>query len=273
MQLSQNDMAMQAEKKMLKLPQVECPVFHYFGPSIYIREVHIPAGTFAVGHKQKTEHLNIMIKGSILVLNDDNEVKKLEAPLISTGKPGRKIGLALSDVIWQNIYATNETDIETLENTYLDKSEEWQSNNKAHLALMSEFAKSARDDFKKLVDELGVPEELIRTQSEDETDMVEFPQGTAPLFILRDSQIEGKGAFLSSSVTKGQIIAPAKIGDKRTPAGRFVNHSDNPNAFYETHESGIIYLIASKYISGSPCSGQGDEITVDYRQSLSEVLK
>src|SRR3990167_5411984 len=40
------------EQYCLKKEQVECPVYHRFGPGIYIREVHIPAGTFAIGLHQ-----------------------------------------------------------------------------------------------------------------------------------------------------------------------------------------------------------------------------
>ena len=35
--------------EVLKQPQVACPVTHHFGPSIYIREVVMPAGTVVVG--------------------------------------------------------------------------------------------------------------------------------------------------------------------------------------------------------------------------------
>jgi hypothetical protein len=38
----------EAEKEMLKLPQVDCPVVHHFGPNLCIREVFIPKGTKAV---------------------------------------------------------------------------------------------------------------------------------------------------------------------------------------------------------------------------------
>jgi hypothetical protein len=32
------------ERKMLLLPQADCPLHHHFGPGLYVREVHIPAG-------------------------------------------------------------------------------------------------------------------------------------------------------------------------------------------------------------------------------------
>ena len=56
------------EKEMLGMPQADCPVAHHFGPGIYIREVTLPAGIFAVGHTQRYEHLNIMLTGKVAII-------------------------------------------------------------------------------------------------------------------------------------------------------------------------------------------------------------
>jgi len=58
-------------KHMLKVKQAECPVVHRFGPGIYIREVTIPYGTFSIGHYQTIEHLNIMLEGKVIMVNED----------------------------------------------------------------------------------------------------------------------------------------------------------------------------------------------------------
>lgn len=118
------------ERAMLKIEQVEglsvdCPVIHRFSPGLYIREVFIPADTLALGHFQKTEHLNIFLQGKIMMLSDNGEKVELKAPMMFTGKPGRKLGYIREDVVWLNIYPTSETNIEKLEETYLDKSDGW----------------------------------------------------------------------------------------------------------------------------------------------------
>ena len=110
------------EKQMLKCEQVICPVEHIFGDNIYIRQVTMPAGIIAVGHEQKYDQMNIMIKGKVAILIG-GEVKVLEAPLTYQGKAGRKIGYVIEETIWQNVYSTSETNIEKLEETYLNKSE------------------------------------------------------------------------------------------------------------------------------------------------------
>ena len=82
------------EKTFLEEPQVACPVIHRFGPGVYIREVSIPQGTIAIGHKQKHEHLNVFLKGRVSMFNEDGSISQLKAPMIFVGKPGRKIGLS-----------------------------------------------------------------------------------------------------------------------------------------------------------------------------------
>jgi len=111
------------ESDLLLMEQEECPVMHYFAPNLYIREVHLKKGTFAVGHYQKFPQLNIMLKGKVAVTDSEGKLVMLEAPLMYVGEAGRKFGYVVEDTVWQNIYVTNETDIETLENTYIEKSE------------------------------------------------------------------------------------------------------------------------------------------------------
>jgi hypothetical protein len=110
------------EHGFLQQEQQDCPVVHRFGPGIYIREVTIPAGTFSIGHYQKTTHLNNMVAGKVIMVGEDGSKTELVAPQTFVCGPGRKIGLILETMIWQNIYATNETDIEKLESMFLEKA-------------------------------------------------------------------------------------------------------------------------------------------------------
>jgi quercetin dioxygenase-like cupin family protein len=119
------------EPHMLQLPQVECPVVHHFGPGIYIREVTIPAGTFVAGHAHKHEHLNLLLSGEIKFLGEDGQLKTLKAPMIVISPPGRKIAYTVTETVWQNIHATEETDLQKLEEMFVEKSEAWISNDEA----------------------------------------------------------------------------------------------------------------------------------------------
>jgi hypothetical protein len=123
------------EKALLEHEQSPCPVTHYFGPNLCIREVFMPAGTLAIGHIQKFDHMNIMLKGKVMVLGENGDMLTLTAPLIYVGKPGRKIGYVVEDVTWQNIYATDLKDIDAVEAKFIEKSLDWQNDAKAKFAV------------------------------------------------------------------------------------------------------------------------------------------
>ena len=256
------------ESHLLDLPQVECPVVHHFGPGIYIREVTLPAGTLAIGHAQRFEHLNIMLTGAVAMVGDDGQTKVLRAPMIFVGKPGRKLGYVLETCIWQNVYATDERDIDKLESMFLDKSATWQAHAEATKQLETYHRRDDREDFDLVVRMTGFTHETVRDQSENPHDQIKMPEGFAPKFTVRDSVIEGKGVFLSAPVDADEVIAPARIDGFRTPAGRYTNHAKNPNAKFVKDQSGDIWLVAIRRISGCVGGSQGEEVTVDYRQAL-----
>lgn len=258
----------QVESHLLDLPQVECPVVHHFGPGIYIREVTLPAGTLAIGHAQRFDHLNIMLTGAVAMVGDDGQTKVLRAPMIFVGKPGRKLGYVLETCIWQNVYATDERDIDKLEAMFLDKSATWQAHAEAAKQLETYRRREDREDFDLVVKLAGFTHEAVRAQSENPHDQIRMPDGFAPKFTVRDSTIEGRGVFLSAPVEEGEVIAPARVEGFRTPAGRYTNHSKNPNAKFVKDEGGDIWLVATRRISGCAGGSQGEEVTVDYRQAL-----
>ena len=257
------------EAAMLALPQAECPVVHHFGPGIYIREVTLPAGIVAIGHEQLFEHLNIVLTGAAAMISDDGSIKIVRAPCIFTGKPGRKIGYILETCVWQNVYATSETDIDTLEATYLNKSQSWQAHAAAQQLQFLDEHQPDRDDFHKLIADAGFSAELVRVQSENENDQMPMPEGFGVKVTVRPSPIEGFGIFLSSPVEEGELIAPARLNGMRTPAGRYTNHSTHPNAQFIKDKFGDVYLIAMRNIAGCAGGSQGEEVTIDYRQALS----
>ena len=258
------------EQYCLKKEQVECPVYHLFGPGIYIREVHIPAGTFAIGHHQKYEHVNIILKGQVTMLNENGTTSELQAPFFYIGKPGRKMGYIHEDIVWQNIYATDERDIEKLEAHYLDKSEYWIDNKILYDKANWLQHENDRNDYNNVLIEIGMPEYIVRQQTEDESDQIDIPIDNYKIKIS-DSFIEGKGLFATANIEKDEVIAPARIGEKRTFAGRFTNHSINPNAKMVKCLNGDIDLVAMSHIVGCRGGYDGDEITINYRQAIALV--
>jgi len=256
----------EAEKAMLQLPQVDCPLVHHFGPNLCIREVFMPKGTMAVGHKQKFKHMNVLLKGKVMMLNEDGSTKILEAPFIFEGEPGRKIGYVLEDMVWQNIYATDLKDSNEVEEFFVEKSENWQNDHNVKLSIEKVAKEADRNDYQKLLKECGISHEIAKEQSENEEDQISV---FSNIVRVADSAIEGKGLFLTSPIKKGDVICQARIQGKRTQAGRFTNHSVFPNAKMVLLPNGDIDLVAIRDIDGCKGGSLGEEITIDYRQALS----
>lgn len=242
---------------------------HHFGPGVYVREVTLPKGAIAMGHKQRNAHLNIVLKGSVAIIGDDGMVRVISAPAIFTGKPGRKVGACIEECVWQNIYANpdNCTDIETLEARHLDKTDISLAYDRHYLDVLAENHTADREDFVSFLDEIGMSEEQVKAESEIESDMVPMPAEYLTRLSVRNSPIAGRGLFLSSPASAGEIIAPARISGGRTIAGRYVNHAKQPNCEYRLAGDGTIYLVAIADIDGSIGGSAGCELTADYRQA------
>ena len=264
------------EAEMLSLPQVSCPVNHKIINNHYIREVFLPKGALCIGHYQKQHHINYFVSGSVRMINEDGSTKDLHAPMVFVGNPGRKIGLILEDVIWQNIYYTNETDIEKCEDLFLDKSEYFLQ--QESLKFIEDYKSKEIDrlDFIETIKELNIinptiTEKSIYEVSINDNDKTHLPEGHYK-FIIKDSPIHGLGVFAESDYEQNEIIGFARIGDKRTVLGRYTNHSKTPNAIIKFDNNGNYNLIAISKIKGKSGGQSGEEITVDYRQVYNENI-
>jgi hypothetical protein len=245
------------------LPQVPADCVHAFAPGIYIRQVTLQANTFVMGHHHRHAHLNIMLSGRMTMFNTDGTRSELCAPVVCVAQPGRKVAYVHERTVWLNVYATTETDVEKLEAFLLDKTE-------THNELQRAFKvdrEADRDDFGQFLFEQNLTPEYVRAESENTTDLITFPMG-AYKFQIGESSIEGKGLICTADIAFGEVIAPARIEGKRTPAGRYTNHSSQPNAQMVSDGNGDIFLVALRPIGGSLGGQPGDEITVDYRAAL-----
>jgi hypothetical protein len=108
------------EAKMSQMPQAEIETRHYFADGIYAREIMIPAGTLLTGAVHSKGHINIISQGDITVYTDEG-IQRLTAPCTVVTAPGSKrIGYAHENTVWVTMIATEETDIEVIENTIVD---------------------------------------------------------------------------------------------------------------------------------------------------------
>ena len=104
------------EDELSKLPQVDCPIRHYFAPGMYAREITIPAGTVVTGAVHKTENLIVVSMGRLKIVTDDG-TREVKAGDTVTCPAGMKNAVyAIEDSRWTNFLAnpTNETDTDKL---------------------------------------------------------------------------------------------------------------------------------------------------------------
>jgi hypothetical protein len=256
------------EPFLLSQPQVPCPVVHHFGPGVYVREVSMGKGTYAMGNRQKSEHLNIVIKGKVAMI-DEKGVNVVSGPSIFTGKPGRKLGYVVEDCVWWNVYPNPDEcrDIEELEKRWTERSPIAEEFIGYYDEALAKHYESDRVDYAKVLASLGITDEQVRAETENKSDLVDLPNEYASRVSIRKSPIQGKGLFLSSSAESGELIAPSRIGANRTIAGRYVNHSARPNCEYVVIGENI-WLKSIKPVNGCMGGRNGDELTVNYLQAL-----
>ena len=78
---------------------------------------------------------------------------------------------------------------------------------------------------------------------------------------LRPSKIEGTGLFATKSFKMWEVVCPCRLDGKRTPGGRFVNHS-HKNNLMPIKIGEDIYAIASQDIYAN------EELLLNYRDMM-----
>jgi hypothetical protein len=254
---------------VMAMPQADCPVKHIFGPGVYIRQITIPAHAVIVGRYHRHEHVSVMLKGSMTLLNPDGSKTEVAAPATINCQAGQKIAFTHEEVIFSNIYATECRDSDKLEEQLFDVSAELNDAVTNRLLRDAVIHQADRDDFLSAVADLGMTAEEMNERSVCEKDQCHLPFGDYG-FAFAESSINGRGLFASSAFNRGDDIGPCVImvggNPKRTPVARYINHAKNPNAVVVELSDGCVNLVATRDISGSKGGQLGDEITVDYRK-------
>lgn len=277
------------EAEWAKLPQVEIPVVHRFSGGIYAREITIPEDTFLTGRIYKENHFDVMVYGDVTVSSDEGK-KRLTGFNIFEGNTGKKrAGYAHKETKWITFCTSEEMeDDEYLEALtcgsfdelteelkavdYIEEHEivlaykshdsnvDYHGFRQGYLAAKGKRSKWDADtkDYNAVLLEYGFTEKQAREQSENIGDQT--PLSNEYSVQVGDSIIQGKGLYTTKTFKAGAVIMPARVGGKRTLAGRYVNHSVLPNSIMKVNGSNID-LVALRDLST-------EELTCDYRDSL-----
>ena len=237
-----------------KLPQAPTPVEHTVGHGMYVRRMRIPAGTLFIGRAHRKGHECCLAKGSIILITSERK-RRIDATTHVHTMPGFHMVLyALTDVVGETTHynPTNSHDFEAMENDAFEPAE-------TLIALGRSIAGRVR--YHTMLKDHGLTDAQFQSAVMDTADQIPFPGGASKCVVER-SDIHGLGLKAANSIEPGELIAPARVDGKRTPAGRYANHAFEPNARMVNRDSTTIVLCALKRIEA------GEEITVDYRDAL-----
>lgn len=240
---------------LLQMPQADIVTKHTFSPGIYERTITIPPWTVLTGAAHKTSYRVRLEKGTIAV-NMEHGVTVLIAPFEFEAPAGvQRVGRVLADeVVWTDIYDNPDDchNVATLEARLYDVPSCGLGENRLRIS-------RDRKDFDLFLSQLGMTHAEMDTVVQIESDLMDMPHGFD--VELRDSSTHGKGLFALREFAAGELICPGRIDGKRTPAGRFINHSMQPNA-EPVKDGDDINAVALRELLA------GEEIFINYRDSM-----
>ena len=102
---------------LMALPQVDCPVQHFFSPGQYLRVCFIKAGALVVGKMHRHQHPAILLSGTA-VINTDRGMETIHGWHVWTSQPNAKRAVAaITDCVFLTVHLNpdNLTDPDELE--------------------------------------------------------------------------------------------------------------------------------------------------------------
>jgi hypothetical protein len=246
------------QEQLLKLPQADIVTMHSFRPGFYERTIVIPPWTVLTGAEHKTAYQVRIGKGTIAVNVDDGSVKIMSAPTVFGAEIGiqRALHSFEEEVIWTDIYPNHDNcrDIEELERRLIVVPQIGLADNFAHRERIRMI-----EDYSTFLTQIGMSQPDMDKIVENEDDQIDMPEG---YFVqVKPSKIHGNGLFATKDFKAGELVCPGRINGKRTPAGRYMNHSTNANAVFDKVNADLnVVALRDIYV--------GEELLVDYRTSM-----
>jgi hypothetical protein len=256
-QRSMRESVERLEGVLLQMPQADIKTTHVFKDGVYERAITVPPWTVLTGAEHRTPYKVRLEQGAIAV-NTDYDVHILQAPYEFDAPAGvKRVGRVFDEtVVWVDVYDNpdNCTDIPTLEARLYVVPDEGMGETRRAARLTRD-----RVDYEHFLVQMGMTPAEMDAIVKDERDLIPMPDDVD--VEVRESSLHGRGLFALREFAPGEHICPGRMAGCRTPAGRFTNHSAEPNAA-PTNVGDDIGVIAVRRIC------PGDEITVDYRASM-----
>lgn len=245
------------QDELLQMPQADIVTTHTFLPGVYERKITVPPWTVLTGAAHKTDYRVRLEKGTIAV-NVGTEVKVLTAPCEFDAKAGeQRAGRVFEEeVVWVDVYDNPDDcqELSVIEDRLYVVPECGLGDTRRRLAI-----ESARADYQLFLEQLGVDQDTMDAIVTIESDLIDMPEGHD--VELKESPVHGLGMFATRHFFAGEVICPGRLDGKRTPAGRYINHSQDANVMpYKFGDD--LYVIALKDV------GIGNELLINYRDAV-----
>lgn len=245
------------QNALLEMNQANIVTTHKFLPGIYERTITIPPWTVLTGAEHKTAY-RVRLEKGVIAVNTDDSVKVLVAPCEFDVEAGfQRAGRVFEEeVIWTDVYDNpdNCRDLNELEQRLYVVPECGMGDSRARSSISI-----AQTDYQLFLQQIGIDQQTMNSIVMADADLIQMPDGYA--VELRPSQVDGIGMFALRDFSAGEIICPGRLDGKRTPAGRYINHSCHANVM-PIKVGDDIYATALVDVRA------GQELLVDYRASM-----
>jgi quercetin dioxygenase-like cupin family protein len=94
---------------------------HNFSDGLYAKEMIMPKGYIAYSHSHPYSHLSILAKGRVIVKTDDYNTEYVAPACINIEANTHHQIESLEDCVWFCIHATDETDIDKIDEVLIGK--------------------------------------------------------------------------------------------------------------------------------------------------------
>lgn len=108
-------------KKMTGVFEINLEIVHNFSDGLYAKQMTIPKGFAAGQHAHTFSHLSILAKGKVIVKTDTDECVYNAPACIEIKKETNHMITALEDAVWFCIHATDETDVDCIDEMLIQK--------------------------------------------------------------------------------------------------------------------------------------------------------
>lgn len=100
---------------------IEIETKHHFHDGVYGKEMHLPAGHFAVSHRHTYDHVSFLHAGRAIVTVDGRS-EEHEAPTVLMIRAHKEHRIdALTDVVWFCIHETALTDPDEIDHVAIER--------------------------------------------------------------------------------------------------------------------------------------------------------